>query len=133
MVMNRTTTPEQLIQYVRFQLDQLSERNAAHDFEHLCRHLARARICSNVLPATGPVSAGGDQGRDFETFRTYLRKSRFSNSVFVGLSSDASIAFACSLQRSKLSTKIKEDVTAILSEGADVDSIHFFCTGDIDV
>ena len=30
-------------------------------------------MCSNVLPATGPVSARGDQSSDIETFRSYLR------------------------------------------------------------
>lgn len=49
---------EQIIQQIKFSLDQLSSQNAHHDFEHLCRHLTRARICSNVLPSTGPVSAG---------------------------------------------------------------------------
>lgn len=55
---------------IRFALEQLSAKNAHHEFEHLCLDLARLRICSNVLPATCPVAAGGDQGHDFETFRT---------------------------------------------------------------
>ena len=66
---------EQLIGQIRFQLEQLSVKNAHHEFEHLCRHLARTRLCSNILPATGPVAAAGDQGRDFESFRTYLEKT----------------------------------------------------------
>ena len=37
--------------------------------EQLCFQLARRRIYANVIPATGPVSAGGDQGKDFETYR----------------------------------------------------------------
>ena len=69
------TNIDQVISQIRFQLEQLSAKNAHHDFEHLCRHLARAKICGNIIPATGPVSAGGDQGRDFETFRTYLSSS----------------------------------------------------------
>src|SRR2546426_9427514 len=88
----------QVIAQIRFQLDQLSAKNAYHDFEHLCRHLTRARICSNILPATGPVSAGGDQGRDFETFRTYLSTSSIADSSFVGMASEKVIAFACSLE-----------------------------------
>ena len=60
----------QIIAQIRFAFEQLSERNAQHEWEHLCRHLARDRICSNILPATGPVQAGGDQGRDFGTFHT---------------------------------------------------------------
>jgi hypothetical protein len=57
--------PAQIIAQIRFALARLSERNAHHEWEHVCRHLTRERICSNILPATGPVQAGGDQGRDF--------------------------------------------------------------------
>lgn len=78
----------QIITQIRFSLEQLSERNAEHEWEHLCRHLARSRICSNILPATGPVQSGGDQGRDFETFRTFLEKSPLATRSFVGLLSD---------------------------------------------
>ncbi len=91
--------PDQIKSQIRFQLEQLSSKNAHHEFEHLCRYLTRARICSNVIPATGPVSAGGDQGRDFETFRTYLNSSPIANSTFIGMTSQKTIAFACSLQK----------------------------------
>lgn len=64
--------PVQTAQMIRLALGSLAADNAHHSFEHLCRHIAKRRIASNVLPATGPVSAGGDQGLDFETFRTYL-------------------------------------------------------------
>lgn len=57
---------------IRLALGTLAADNAHHQFEQLCRHLARYRIASNILPATGPVSADGDQGRAFETFRTHL-------------------------------------------------------------
>lgn len=74
---------DQIIAQIRFQLEQLSAKNAHHDFEHLCRHMTRARICTNILPATGPVSAGGDQCRDFETFRTYLGTTSIADSTFI--------------------------------------------------
>ena len=96
------STPEQLRTIIRFGLEQLSVRNAHHEFEHLCRHLTRARICSNVVPSTGPVSARGDQGRDFETFRTYLSTNGMGEGVFVGLASKTRIAFACTIQASDL-------------------------------
>jgi hypothetical protein len=95
-------TLDQLASQIRFHLEQLSARDGHHDFEHLCRHLARVRICSNILPATGPVSAYGDQGRDFETFRTYLYESPISNSSFVGLVFKGPIAFACTLTKKKV-------------------------------
>lgn len=67
--MNKT----ELTRQIRFALDQLLPQNGHHQFEHFSRAFTAKKICSNVLPATGPVSAGGDQGRDFETFRTHLR------------------------------------------------------------
>src|SRR5829696_7789384 len=93
------TDRAQLIGQIRFALEQLSERNSHHEWEHLCRHLARERICSNILPATGPVQAGGDQGRDFETFRTFLSLSSLAGQSFIGLIADKSIAFACTLEQ----------------------------------
>jgi hypothetical protein len=124
---------DQVISQIRFQLEQLSAKNAHHDFEHLCRHLARERICSNILPATGPVSTGGDQGRDFETFRTYLSSSPISNSVFIGLVSQKTIAFACTLQKKAIQQKISSDISTIVTSGSPVESIHYFCTSDVPV
>lgn len=122
-----------VVSQIRFQLDQLSVKNAHHEFEHLCRHLARARICSNILPATGPVSAGGDQGKDFETFRTYLRSTPIANSIFIGLVSPRPIAFGCSLQRKDILGKIKSDVKTIMKTGPAVEAIHYFASSDIGI
>jgi hypothetical protein len=125
----------QIISQIRFQLEQLSAKNAYHEFEHICRHLARERICSNILPSTGPVSAGGDLGKDFETFLTYLRSSPVSDSTFVGRISEGPIVFACSIQRKALDEKIKSDVKKIVDNGtgAHISSIFFFCTSDISI
>jgi hypothetical protein len=80
----------------------------------------------HFLPATGPVGAGGDQGRDFETFRTYVG----------GTSNDGSpsrqLVGVCSLQTSGLATKIKNDLFKVAA-GARVDVVYFFCEADIDV
>jgi hypothetical protein len=127
-------TLNQVIQQIRFGLEQLRSRNAHHEFEHLCRHYARARICSNVLPATGPVSAGGDQGRDFETFRTHLQKSPIASSSFIGRVANDSVAFACTIQNEdSLPGKIKDDVGVIMASGTKVLTIHYFCAGDLPV
>jgi len=123
---------DQVIAQIRFQIDQLSGKNAHHDFEHLCRHLTRARICSNILPATGPVSAGGDQGRDFETFRTYLSSTSIGASTFIGLAKAVPTAFACSLQK-KISSKIKSDVGTIMAFGSPVQAVHYFCSSDVPI
>ena len=125
---------DQVISQIRFGLEQLSSRNAHHEFEHLCRHLTRARICSNILPATGPVAAGGDQGRDFETFRTYLNSTSIANSTFVGFASSKPFAFACSLEDKKsINRKIKSDVRTITASGSAIDGIHYFASADVTV
>ena len=121
--------------HIRFGISQLSTQNGSMQFEHICRHLARATICSNLLPATGPVQAGGDQGRDFETFHTYLSQSSISNNTFIGLASDKPIVFACSIEKNpaKKNGKIEKDIATILKTGTDVDRIFFFSGHDIDV
>jgi hypothetical protein len=119
-------THREVEQMIRFALDQLGVRNRQHEFEHVCRKFARLRICENILPATGPVSAGGDQGRDFETYVTHLSEHLDAGTWFVGATADGPVAFACSIQREKVSTKIRSDVTSICSHGTRPVSIHFF-------
>jgi len=125
--------PDQVEQQIRFALTDLTSRNAAHPFEELCRHFARARLVSNVLPATGPVSSGGDQGRDFETFRTFLREELGPHGAFLGLVSDGPVAFACTLQQGDVAGKLRSDVTKILSTGTEVAFVYAFCTAPIPV
>jgi hypothetical protein len=54
--------------WVRVGLRDLPALNKHHDFEHLCRAVARVCLKINVIPSTGPVGSGGDQGRDFESY-----------------------------------------------------------------
>ncbi|MEU9272687.1 hypothetical protein AB0E04_45970 [Streptomyces sp. NPDC048251] len=49
----------QLEKRIRFALSILGESNSHHEFEALCLGMARRRITSNLLPATGPVKAAG--------------------------------------------------------------------------
>ncbi len=121
---------QEVNRYIKFQLNELSVNNAHHIFEDLCFHLAQARICSNILPATGPVSAGGDQGRDFETFETDLKFSGIANSTFIGLKSDEKIAFSCSTTKDIIN-KIKKDTKSILSHEIPCDKIVYFCTENV--
>ena len=126
--------PAQITARIRFELEQMRARNEQHGFEHLCRHLARALICRNILPATGPVAAGGDQGRDFETFRTYLAGSPIADSSFVGRTSEGPVAFACTLTDKKnIVGKMKSDIKTITASGEPVVDIHYFCTADVPV
>src|SRR5688572_1110424 len=118
----------QLGTYIRFQLAQLKAQNKHHEFEHLTRHFVRLRICQNILPATGPVTAGGDQGRDFETYRSYLSSTPIAGSAFLGLVTEKRLVFACSLQ-AKIDQKVRADVTTICA-GPKIDGIYFFAESD---
>lgn len=114
---------------LRFHLSELGSRDAHHEFEHLARHLARARIYSNILPATGPVSAGGDGGRDFETFRTGIALPVAGSLFSAHLSRDRAVAFACSLEK-RIERKIRGDVEKIVATGK-VDEIIYFCEANL--
>lgn len=124
---------EQLRRLIKFSLQDLGGQNGHHEFEHMCRAISTRRIASNIVPATGPVSAGGDQGRDFETFRTYLATGLNGTSGFLALASSDVLTFACTLQKDSLSTKIKEDAESICTQGTHVDAIYYFATGSLPV
>ena len=125
--------PVEVAAQVRFALSHLPARNAHHVFEEMCRHLTKQFICSNVLPATGPVSAGGDQGRDFETFRTYLREELGPHGAFLGLVRDGPLVFVCTLQADNVTTKIKSDVSTVCASGHPVHEIYAFTLASVPV
>ncbi|TAV48365.1 hypothetical protein ELI30_08645 [Rhizobium leguminosarum] len=121
-----------LRKFIRFQLEQMGVGNEAHHFEDLALELARARVASNVVRATGPVQSGGDQGRDFETFRTYLAKSPIAGSTFVANASGTTIAFACTLNK-RIDKKIRADLSTIFGSGTRPHSVAYFCVPDVPV
>lgn len=121
-----------LRKFIRFQLEQMGAGNEAHRFEDLAFELARARVASNVVRATGPVQSGGDQGRDFETFRTYLAKSVIAGSAFVANASGTTIAFACTLNK-RIDAKIRADLSTIFGDGTRPHSVAYFCVPDVPV
>ncbi|MBG0830028.1 hypothetical protein HS041_19860 [Planomonospora sp. ID67723] len=123
-------TPDVITQMVRWALSQLPVHNGHHKFEDVCRELARATISRNILPATGPVSAGGDQGRDFETFRSFVRESL--PGAFVSREAGKTIVFTCTLQRKDIAGKIKSDVTTVMA-GRKVDVVYAFVEADVTV
>jgi hypothetical protein len=125
------TSPEQLRAFVRFSLSQLRSRNEHHRFEHLCAALARQRITPNIVVGTGPVSAGGDQGRDFETFRGYTRGHVRDLGVDLGISDSDTIAFCCSVGQTDVRGKIRSDVAAAVSDGSKIDVVVCFMEQDI--
>jgi len=118
-----------LIQQIRFSLDNLGAQNRHYDFEAICRHLSRIRLGLNILPATGPVSSGGDQGRDFETYKILPEiVSQRNNGLIPG-----SAAFACTTQKNSILRKIKDDVKKIVERGNKVDIIYFFSLENVEV
>src|ERR1700733_15000980 len=100
---------DEVIHHINFELESLTQRNGQHDFEHICRNLARAKICYNIKPDTGPVQDGGDQGRDFEAFSVDTSESLFWGE---GAASE-DLAFACSLEKDPEKGKIESDVKKI--------------------
>lgn len=122
----------QVRDYVRFQIAKLGERNGAHDFERLCYELARQRHVSNLLPATGPVQAGGDQGRDFESYRTSLRDAGLE-STFLSLVSAGLVVGACTLQQENVAGKIRSDLKSIFGGGERPVRVLYFCERGVPV
>jgi hypothetical protein len=78
------------------------------------------------------VAAGGDQGRDFETYEASVQDP-LGTCVFVGKASSRHLTFACTLQKDGIVSKLKSDVKGIMSSGGPVDVIHFLCATDIPV
>ncbi|MER7934383.1 MULTISPECIES: hypothetical protein [unclassified Streptomyces] len=124
-------TPEQLTSYLRFQLSQMRAQNRHHAFEDLCRDFARQNILTNILPATGPVAGGGDQGRDFETFHTYLNNTLGPTGHFIGVATEETVVFTCTLQADDIRSKILGDIASICSQGTPVDRVFSFTEVDI--
>ncbi|TDO58237.1 hypothetical protein EV651_110273 [Kribbella sp. VKM Ac-2571] len=116
---------------VRFALAQLLSRNEHHRFEHLCTALARQRITPNIVAGTGPVSSGGDQGRDFETFIGYVPGRVRDLGTRLGIERDDTIVFCCTLGRTDLAGKIRRDIARAVSLGSAVDAVVYFAEPDI--
>ncbi len=127
-------TFSELISYIRFQLSQMGAKNDFHRFEHLCRAFARLKLCERILPATGPVSSGGDQGRDFENYRSYLSSTPIVNSTLFlgGKAGKDKIVFACSLQKG-IAPKIKKDLGVIFGSSEKIKMVYYFCETDLPV
>lgn len=115
-------TPESIAAYIGFQLSELSAKNGHHEFEHLCTHLARKRICPNILPSTGPVSGGGDQGADSETYSVLFDGEERE---FFSAASKDKVAFACSLAKN-VKKKVEADLKLATSLPHRPSKLYFF-------
>ncbi|WFE60051.1 hypothetical protein [Micromonospora sp. WMMD712] len=124
---------EQTKAEIRFALNQLAARNGQHEFETLTRMLARATVTRNVIPATGPVAAGGDQGRDFETFHTELAGQTQRLGREIGMREGDGVGFTCTLQQADIGSKIRSDIDKIMAAGTAVTFILAYCEVNIPV
>lgn len=115
--MTESKLPE-LETYIAFRLDQLSARNEHHRFEEIATRVARKRISSNIMVANGPVSAGGDQGRDAESYTTRIPEELPYASGFSASASTSPVVIACTLQRDRLKAKVLGDLESICSDSA---------------
>jgi hypothetical protein len=116
----------QLEKRIRFALGTLGESSSHHEFEVLCLGLARRRITSNLLPATGPVSAGGDQGRDAESHWSNISRELPGTSLFASLASTQRVVMACTIQSTGIPGKIRKDLASICRQGTAVDRVIYF-------
>ncbi len=127
-----SANPEQASQYLRFTLSQLAGKNGHHTFERLCFQLARRRIYSNVIPATGPVSAGGDQGADFETYPVGEVTPVGTESPFFARVAHEKVLFACSIEKN-VPAKVKDDLKKAAAFPESVERVVFFSNSDVAV
>jgi hypothetical protein len=124
---------DQLIAQIRFAISQLPAHNGHHEFEEACRHLAYVRIAPNIVPATGPVSSGGDQGRDFETFHSYIAETLGRDGWFAGLVPAGPVAGICTLQTGSVAGKVLNDVDKICKSGQRPEKVYAFLGTDMPV
>lgn len=125
----------ELEQQIRFALSRLSDTSAHHEFEQLCLAFARRRISLNLLPATGPVSAGGDQGRDAESFWSYLGHEAGATTTSAALAAVGTdrVVLACTLQATGLTRKVRSDLALIVGSGSSVDRVFYFMNSALPV
>jgi hypothetical protein len=120
---------EALISYA---LHQLAVRNAHHKFEEIATRIARSRLSMNIHVANGPVSSGGDQGRDAESYATRIPDELPNAAGFAASASTAPIVIACTLQKNGLATKIRKDLENICSaDAAPVSTVAFFSVENV--
>jgi len=122
----------QLRQYIRFQLEQMSAKNQHHQFEELAFELARQRVSRNLIPATGPVQAGGDKGRDFETYQGLCAPPSAKNALSIAVPIKEPTFFGCTLQKQPVH-KIKADLAKMVVSIHRPSLICYYAASDIPI
>ena len=122
----------ELISQIAYQLSRLTLKNAQHEFELLALDLGRARVASNLIPATGPVGSGGDQGHDFDSFKTYLVGTLGSSNPFLAKVSNGIVVGAATLQQpATLPAKIKGDLATLFAGAEKPTHVVYFCSNPL--
>src|SRR6266536_415870 len=84
----------------------------------------------NIVQSPGPVSAGGDQGSDFESF--CIGQAVMDPVSAFESRSNKQVVFACTLRAKKhVAAKIRQDVEAIVAHADDVRTIYCFTSADV--
>ncbi len=122
----------ELESYIDYRLKALSERNEHHRFEDVCTRIARKRISANILVANGPVSSGGDQQRDAESYTTRIPDELPHSAGFAASASTSPVVVACTVQSGGLRTKVLADLAGICADdAAAVELVAFFSVHSI--
>jgi hypothetical protein len=122
----------ELESYIAYRLKALSERNEHHKFEEICTRIARKRITANILVANGPVSSGGDQQRDAESYTTRIPDELPHSAGFAASASRSPAVVACTVQSGGLRAKVLADLAGICADdAAQVELVAFFCVHSI--
>lgn len=118
--------------FIGYKLTEMASRNEHHEFEEIATRIARKRISSNILIANGPVSAGGDQQRDAESYATRIPEELPHSAGFSASASTKPTVIACTVQQPPLKAKVLADLAGICAEDADpVEHIAFFSVHSI--
>ncbi len=118
--------------FIGFQLAQMSARNEHHEFEAVAVRIARRRISSNILLATGPVSGGGDQKRDGESYFTRVPEELPYSAGFAATVTAQAVVVACTTQKDGVVGKVRADLAGICAaDAAPVERVAYFSVHNI--
>ncbi|MEV7648184.1 hypothetical protein [Arthrobacter sp. NPDC089319] len=83
------------------------------------------------MPATGPVAAGGDDGRDGESYWSIVASELPGTSLFTALATDENVVLAVTTQRTEIPSKIRKDLAKICADSAPVDRVIYFTVAPV--
>lgn len=119
---------------VKFGLATLNEENGGSQFEFLAASLAERRICSNIVPSSGPAAAG-DRGMDAKTHETDVKERPLNFRFWKSHEKQVAgkkIIFAFSIDKS-WESKIRRDVKKIKKNIDDAQKVCFITNQVIQV